>query len=855
MNSSSTKRQNRWVIGGFLVALVWFSLQQGRLIDWFIDDAAISFAYARNLAEGAGAVAVAGGERVEGYSNPSWVLLLAIAHALGLHLFPASKILSWLCGLVCLFLSWRIAEDALGGDRPRAALLAPIGLAASSPFVIWTASALENAWFGMWSLILVDRARVEIQRGGAPWSAGAAIVLALTRPEGVLYVSMVGVVLCALHVRRGRGFRPMVRWAGLVGVALAGFLLFRLAYYAWPLPNTYYAKVASRGEISWGWGGPGWGYLRSWAHGLGHGYLTPLFMLGLTGVSRRSLTWVAGMTGALACAAWWPGDAAWMELLRPQALWLPLLVLPLVFHGGEGRASRSLCWVMLASGLGFTVVTGGDWMDGWRWASLVAPVSAVLLAVGTVEVSDAVRQRVRSPEAGVLLGGVVALALTIAWIPQHTLQTARFIEAPEDSTELVKRRVSYTEGWRRRLLLDEVSRLEMDLGAHLWWTDGPLKDVAGLVDVAVAHHAWSDPGFGEHYVFGDRAPDIAHLHRWWARHTGLLKLPEWEAYVQLPPYRDGPHWHDGVWLHRRHITGPVGGIGWRMATDFDRGVRLAGIDTVGPEVGRGRFWYVELGWQLPEDQPVRVRVFLAGRGAEDLVIWDVEPALGLLKPGQWSSDEILRSRHTLEVPADLPLGIYDLGILVLDTEGATLPANPGALVPGAVAGGHGDEPARVAEGEVRFQGRMRVVEREQVAQASEMDAVASIEQAERGRCELAERAWFEARAHQPRNGGWHDAQRPEVARALALCWLERAEGPEVKPALRRARSWDATAPQVVKASEEAARGWWEEGIRAREQEAWPTAFDRFEDVLAVAPHRAWARRYAEEARTHILETR
>ena len=855
MSSSSIKRQNRWVIGGFLVAMVWFSLQQGRLIDWFIDDAAISFAYARNLAEGAGAVALAGGERVEGYSNPSWVWLLAGAHWLGLHLFPASKFLSWLCALICLPLSWRIAQDALGGDRPRAALLAPIGLAASSPFVIWTASALENAWFGMWTLILVDRARIELDRGGAPWSAGAAIVLALTRPEGPLYVGLVAVVLCILHLQRGRGFRPMVRWVGLVGTALAAFLAFRLAYYAWPLPNTYYAKVASRGEISWGWGGPGWAYLRSWAHGLGHGYLTPLFVLGLTGVTRRSLMCAAGVSLAMACAAWCPGEGRGMDLLRPQALWLPLVILPWVFRGGPGRASRLLCWVMLASGLGFTVVTGGDWMDGWRWASLVAPVSAVLLAVGTVEVADAVHRRVGPQGSAALSGGVVALALTVAWIPQHTLQTARFIEAPEDSTELVKRRVSYTEGWRRRLLLEEVSRLEMDLGAHLWWTEGPLKDVAGLVDVAVAHHTWRDPGFAEHYVFGDRAPDIAHLHRWWARHTGLLQLPQWRAYVQLPPYRDGPHWHDGVWLHRRHLTGPVGGIGWRMATTFEQGVQLAGIDTAGPEVGRGKYWYVELGWKLPEDLTVRAQVFLAGRGADDMLIWDVQPALGLLKPGQWASDEVLRSRHTLEVPPDLPLGIYDLGVLVLDGSGEVIPVKPDELVPGAVAGGVEDEPARLSPGEVRFQGRMRVVEKEQVVQASEMDAVASIEQANRGRCELAERAWFEARAHQPRNGGWHDSNRPEVARALALCWLGRAEGMELKPSLKRARSWDATTPEVARASEEAASRWWDEGMSARDQQAWSAAFERFEDVLSVAPHRAWARRYAEEARTHILRTR
>ena len=51
---------------------------------WFVtDDAFISFRYARNLSEGYGLVFNPGFERVEGYSNFLWVLVLAGFHALG----------------------------------------------------------------------------------------------------------------------------------------------------------------------------------------------------------------------------------------------------------------------------------------------------------------------------------------------------------------------------------------------------------------------------------------------------------------------------------------------------------------------------------------------------------------------------------------------------------------------------------------------------------------------------------------------------------------------------------------------------------------------------------------------------
>src|SRR5262245_37549022 len=51
---------------------------------WIVDDAGISFAYARNLAQGHGLVSQPGLPPVEGYSNFLWVLLMALSFALRL---------------------------------------------------------------------------------------------------------------------------------------------------------------------------------------------------------------------------------------------------------------------------------------------------------------------------------------------------------------------------------------------------------------------------------------------------------------------------------------------------------------------------------------------------------------------------------------------------------------------------------------------------------------------------------------------------------------------------------------------------------------------------------------------------
>ena len=60
------------------------------LWDWYVEDAAISFAYARHLAHGDGLVAFVGGERIEGYSNPLWVLLLTPLELVDVSAFAAA---------------------------------------------------------------------------------------------------------------------------------------------------------------------------------------------------------------------------------------------------------------------------------------------------------------------------------------------------------------------------------------------------------------------------------------------------------------------------------------------------------------------------------------------------------------------------------------------------------------------------------------------------------------------------------------------------------------------------------------------------------------------------------------------
>ena len=77
------------------IPMVVFVLHAVLFGSWLMDDAGVSFAYARTLATGHGLVSQPGAPPVEGYSNFLWVLVLAVFFRIGLfHIVWTPKILA-----------------------------------------------------------------------------------------------------------------------------------------------------------------------------------------------------------------------------------------------------------------------------------------------------------------------------------------------------------------------------------------------------------------------------------------------------------------------------------------------------------------------------------------------------------------------------------------------------------------------------------------------------------------------------------------------------------------------------------------------------------------------------------------
>lgn len=324
-----------------------------------VDDAYISFRYVDNLVAGHGLVWNLG-ERVEGFSNFLWVVLLAPFAAFVDDLTAPAQGLGLVFGCATVALSLAALRRLLAVRSVVAAALAG-GLLASSGYVsAWAVSGLESSLHALllvWAWAAFPLSGEERARRGA-LPAVPVVALALLRPEG-LFVAAAAVAWhlgAALRDRAGRDRRSLLALPLAIAGPLAAYHGLRLAYYGAHLwPNAVRAKV---------------------------GVSAPQVL--------RGLEYVAD------------------DFLNPYA---PLLLaaLAIVFVRGAVRRRAALGLVILAGSLAFVAVVGGDWSYGRFFAPLV-PLAAILCVAGLAAALEAACARL-SATAHRALAALVAVAV------------------------------------------------------------------------------------------------------------------------------------------------------------------------------------------------------------------------------------------------------------------------------------------------------------------------------------------------------------------------------------------------------------------------------------------------------------
>jgi arabinofuranosyltransferase len=219
-----------------------------------IDDANIYFVYMRNLARGNGFVYNVGGEHVEGYTSFLWVLLGSIFYIftskpeISLMLFNVF-LLTLTIWRACLFVDYYLSDRRM---------ISPYTLLLSSfiflvpGYVQWTTITIMET--GLWSCLLVFLFLGILQnymlgKRGSFATNFFLVLLLITRPEGYLWGGVAIAIQFFLLYNKTRSFKialkPTLISLLVFSASIGALTTFRMIYFGYPYPNTYYAKISS----------------------------------------------------------------------------------------------------------------------------------------------------------------------------------------------------------------------------------------------------------------------------------------------------------------------------------------------------------------------------------------------------------------------------------------------------------------------------------------------------------------------------------------------------------------------------------------------------------------------------------
>jgi len=241
-------------------ALSYWAIKYMSIAPVGVDDANILFVYSKHFAMGEGLVYNVGGERVEGFSSMSWMLLTAIGYLFTDFPYPLFLMLNLLLvggvlGYTVHFIELNFGAPAGRGWLPfsLSGMLVIAWVIANPAYYLWTVASLMET--GLWACLLlaISVFVLKVINYGviSPRSVAVLAVLnsllILTRPEGVAWVLSFCTLLALIARAQGESWSGVFRTAGAVaavaGLTLGVLVVFRLAYFGYPLPNTYYVKV------------------------------------------------------------------------------------------------------------------------------------------------------------------------------------------------------------------------------------------------------------------------------------------------------------------------------------------------------------------------------------------------------------------------------------------------------------------------------------------------------------------------------------------------------------------------------------------------------------------------------------
>lgn len=513
-------KYNNVILSSWPILLPFFVFVLHSLLfrSWLIDDAGISFAYARNFIHGCGLVSQPGVEPVEGFSNPLWTFLISPLFITD-PVDPALPIKLISLGLICgtFALVGRINRFLFGHSWwsrfTTAATLLFISI--NTSFVVWTTSGLENPLYAflcaLYSLQLIMYATDADRRSAtlAAYAGLSAAGLALTRPDGLIFLVAFPGMLVIRAVNdlsewktEGRRFAVFLITALL---PITAYISFRIAYFGDPYPNTYYAK-----------GGPS---LQDMAKLV---FLTKDPLEDTYNLFHSMFSWRAG-------------------------IFLTLLLLGVSHLVLERWKTSPVIFLLpiLACSWAIYCLLPPDWMDEFRFGTLfflTLPLVLFALLTDTLAISPLSSH---TRKVVFLTAATLVIAHSALVYAPRSLQ---FAESPTVPFKGVAQRFGIRFNfYANELGISEASFLAPDLGGTLYFSRLRVYDLAGLCNRKIARLISKDH-FRDideddtiplrDYVFNNLHPTFIHVHGGWSIRSGFFsdhRFQELYATIQETP--------------------------------------------------------------------------------------------------------------------------------------------------------------------------------------------------------------------------------------------------------------------------------------------------------------------------------
>ena len=436
-----------------------------------IDDAHIFFSYAENLASGHGISYAHNNTPVEGCTSLLWLFICAINFAIGFDEIGV-LITSILVLLATQWIWLKIIRIVVSEDEDSwlwQSVYAMLILSSVFYFSWMSASLMDCAIWGLiiaWlTLVLLQdinpKSNCDVKGRTIQISTALPFILApWTRPESMLIVpGCISLMLACNLIKRNPVRRPLI-FATLFLLSTASITIFRIWYFGYPLPNTFYAKVSPSlsYNLNIGLHYAIW-YLRS-------GIVVPVFAACFI---AKAISFVYHPT---------------MDRDSPLWLW---------------------CLILCAS----PILAGGDHFKCFRFFQPAYPVMCVLITVilASIVKCGTVNASMPLPMFRKLLI-IILMALTIpflwwrsnSWAYVFTQYSPKFIEE-----EFSTAKDRFDRGILLSRIFDDIREKPalgvIAAGGVARTYSGPIVDLMGLNDTTVAHYPGERKGIKNHAAF------------------------------------------------------------------------------------------------------------------------------------------------------------------------------------------------------------------------------------------------------------------------------------------------------------------------------------------------------------------